>query len=74
MGHYKSNVRDLEFNLFEVLDLEKALATGEFGDLDGDIGARDARRGRRSWPRDRSRSRSPTPTETRRRSTPRPTR
>jgi alkylation response protein AidB-like acyl-CoA dehydrogenase len=36
MGHYKSNVRDLEFNLFEVLDLEKALATGEFGDLDGE--------------------------------------
>jgi alkylation response protein AidB-like acyl-CoA dehydrogenase len=35
MGHYKSNVRDLEFNLFEVLDLEKAMATGEFGDLDG---------------------------------------
>jgi Acyl-CoA dehydrogenase N terminal len=28
MGHYRSNVRDLEFNLFEVLDLEKALATG----------------------------------------------
>jgi alkylation response protein AidB-like acyl-CoA dehydrogenase len=36
MGHYKSNVRDLEFNLFEVLDLEKTLAGGEFGDLDGD--------------------------------------
>ncbi len=36
MGHYKSNVRDLEFNLFEVLDLDKALATGEFGDLDSD--------------------------------------
>ncbi|HVQ50987.1 MAG TPA: acyl-CoA dehydrogenase [Mycobacterium sp.] len=35
MGHYKSNVRDLEFNLFEMLGLEKALATGEFGDLDG---------------------------------------
>ena len=34
MGHYKSNVRDLEFNLFEVLALEKVLATGEFGDLD----------------------------------------
>jgi alkylation response protein AidB-like acyl-CoA dehydrogenase len=34
MGHYKSNVRDLEFNLFEVLQLEKVLATGEFGDLD----------------------------------------
>ncbi len=28
MGHYKSNVRDLEFNLFEMLDLEKVLATG----------------------------------------------
>ena len=36
MGHYKSNVRDLEFNLCEVLDLEKVLATGEFGDLDAD--------------------------------------
>ncbi|HVQ53419.1 MAG TPA: acyl-CoA dehydrogenase [Mycobacterium sp.] len=36
MGHYKANVRDLEFNLFEVLDIEKALATGEFGDLDGE--------------------------------------
>ncbi|WP_123027881.1 acyl-CoA dehydrogenase [Mycolicibacterium stellerae] len=36
MGHYKSNVRDLEFNLFEVLQLEKALAPGEFGDLDGE--------------------------------------
>jgi alkylation response protein AidB-like acyl-CoA dehydrogenase len=34
MGHYKSNVRDLEFNLFEVLQLEKVLASGEFGDLD----------------------------------------
>jgi alkylation response protein AidB-like acyl-CoA dehydrogenase len=36
MGHYKSNVRDLEFNLYEVLDLEKILATGEFGDMDGE--------------------------------------
>ena len=36
MGHYRSNVRDLEFNLFEVLALEKALVTGEFGDLDGE--------------------------------------
>ena len=23
MGHYKSNVRDLEFNLFEVLDVDE---------------------------------------------------
>ncbi|EKF21338.1 acyl-CoA dehydrogenase, C-terminal domain protein [Mycolicibacterium hassiacum DSM 44199] len=36
MGHYKTNVRDLEFNLFEVLELEKALGDGTFGDLDGD--------------------------------------
>jgi alkylation response protein AidB-like acyl-CoA dehydrogenase len=36
VSHYKANVRDLEFNLFEVLELEKALATGEFGDLDGE--------------------------------------
>ena len=36
MGHYRSNVRDLEFNLFEVLELEKALASGEFGDLDAE--------------------------------------
>jgi alkylation response protein AidB-like acyl-CoA dehydrogenase len=36
MGHYKSNVRDLEFNLFEVLGLEKVLASGDFGDLDGE--------------------------------------
>lgn len=36
MGHYRSNVRDLEFNLFEVYALEKILATGQFGDLDGE--------------------------------------
>jgi alkylation response protein AidB-like acyl-CoA dehydrogenase len=36
MGHYKSNVRDLEFNLFESLALEKVLADDAFGDLDGD--------------------------------------
>jgi alkylation response protein AidB-like acyl-CoA dehydrogenase len=36
MGHYQSNVRDLEFNLFETLALEKVLAGGAFGDLDGD--------------------------------------
>ncbi|MBF6214014.1 acyl-CoA dehydrogenase [Nocardia puris] len=35
MGHYKSNVRDLEFNLFDVLGLEEILRTGTFGDLDG---------------------------------------
>ncbi|MFD6455206.1 acyl-CoA dehydrogenase family protein, partial [Nocardia sp. NPDC060220] len=34
MGHYKSNVRDLEFNLFEVLAIDGVLDSGEFGDLD----------------------------------------
>ncbi|MFD6107213.1 acyl-CoA dehydrogenase family protein, partial [Nocardia salmonicida] len=36
MGHYKSNVRDLEFNLLEVFDLEGVLGSGTFSDLDGD--------------------------------------
>ncbi|MDT5316516.1 MAG: hypothetical protein QOE74_5536 [Mycobacterium sp.] len=36
MSHYKANVRDLAFNLFEALDLEKALASGQFGSLEGD--------------------------------------
>ena len=36
MGHYKSNVRDLEFNMFEVLGMNEALDAGEFGDLDTD--------------------------------------
>ncbi|MBF6301957.1 acyl-CoA dehydrogenase [Nocardia amamiensis] len=36
MSHYKSNVRDLEFNLFEVYGLDAVLQSGAFGDLDGD--------------------------------------
>ena len=34
MSHYKSNVRDLEFNLFETLKTDEVLASGAFGDLD----------------------------------------
>ena len=34
MGHYKSNVRDQEFSLFEVLGYDEALEAGEFGDMD----------------------------------------
>jgi alkylation response protein AidB-like acyl-CoA dehydrogenase len=34
MGHYKSNVRDLEFNLFEVLGLGALLDGDAYGDLD----------------------------------------
>jgi alkylation response protein AidB-like acyl-CoA dehydrogenase len=34
MSHYKSNVRDLEFNLFEILGLDAVLDSGAYGDLD----------------------------------------
>ncbi len=34
MGHYIANVRDLDFNLFEVLDLGAVLGTGRYSDLD----------------------------------------
>ncbi|MBF6394662.1 acyl-CoA dehydrogenase [Nocardia cyriacigeorgica] len=36
MGHYKANLRDIEFNLFEVLGLDKLLDTGAYGDLDSE--------------------------------------
>ena len=36
MSHYKSNVRDQEFNLFEVFGLDKVLGTGDYTDLDVD--------------------------------------
>ncbi|GAA4397581.1 acyl-CoA dehydrogenase [Tsukamurella soli] len=36
MGHYKSNVRDLEFNLFEDLGVGEVLESGAYGDLDAD--------------------------------------
>ncbi|HEY0889813.1 MAG TPA: acyl-CoA dehydrogenase [Nocardioides sp.] len=36
MSHYKSNLRDIEFNLFEVLGRDKILGTGPFAELDVD--------------------------------------
>jgi alkylation response protein AidB-like acyl-CoA dehydrogenase len=36
LGHYIANVRDIEFNLFEVLNLGDVLASGRYGDLDAD--------------------------------------
>ena len=36
MTHYRSNVRDQMFNLFELLDLENILAAGEFDDFDSE--------------------------------------
>ena len=44
MSHYKSNVRDQVFNLFEVLGVDKALGEGEYADLDVDTATRDAGR------------------------------
>ncbi len=34
MGHYKSNLRDIEFNLFEVLRRQDILGSGPYPDLD----------------------------------------
>jgi len=43
MGHYKSNLRDIEFNLFEVFGADKNLGQGPFSNLDADS-ARDVLR------------------------------
>jgi len=40
MGHYLSNLRDIEFNLFEVLGRDEVLGTGPFTDTDVEM-ARD---------------------------------
>ena len=34
MSHYRSNLRDIEFNLFEVLGRDRVLGTGPFEDVD----------------------------------------
>ncbi len=36
MGHYKSNLRDLEFNLFEVFGADQPMGQGPFADMDPD--------------------------------------
>ncbi|RII11306.1 Acyl-CoA dehydrogenase [Streptomyces sp. YIM 130001] len=36
MGHYKSNLRDIEFNLFEVLGRDKLYGSGPFAEMDTD--------------------------------------
>jgi alkylation response protein AidB-like acyl-CoA dehydrogenase len=36
VGHYKSNLRDIFFNLFEVLDRDQILGSGPYADLDHD--------------------------------------
>jgi alkylation response protein AidB-like acyl-CoA dehydrogenase len=36
MGHYKSNLRDLEFNLFEVFKRQEILGSGPYSEVDED--------------------------------------
>jgi alkylation response protein AidB-like acyl-CoA dehydrogenase len=36
VGHYKSNLRDIEFNLFEVFGADRTLGTGPFAQMDPD--------------------------------------
>ena len=36
MGHYKSNLRDLEFNLFEVFNRQEILGRGPYSEVDED--------------------------------------
>jgi alkylation response protein AidB-like acyl-CoA dehydrogenase len=36
MGHFRSNLRDIEFNLFEVLNRQDLLGSAPFGDVDPD--------------------------------------
>ncbi len=36
MSHYKSNLRDIEFNLFEVLERDEVLGRGPFVEVDGE--------------------------------------
>ena len=36
MSHYKSNLRDIEFNLFEVFNTQEILGTAPFAEVDAD--------------------------------------
>ncbi|MGH3819413.1 MAG: acyl-CoA dehydrogenase N-terminal domain-containing protein, partial [Pseudonocardiaceae bacterium] len=36
MGHYKSNLRDLEFTLFEVLRVQERMGIGPYAEMDRD--------------------------------------
>ncbi len=36
MGHYKANLRDIEFNLFEVFGRDEVFGHGPYADVDAD--------------------------------------
>ena len=64
MSHYRSNVSDLEFNLFEVLGAGERMGTGPFAEMDADTARRGAARtgeGRRRPGRRVVRRRRPQP-------------
>ena len=65
LGHYIANVRDLEFNLFEVLDVGAVLGAGDYRDLDEETVRTILGRSRPRWRKARSPNRSPSPTITR---------
>ena len=69
LGHYIANVRDIEFNLFEVLKLGRGSRLGRLRRSRHRHRAHHARRGRAGWRKVPSPNRSPTPTATRRCST-----
>ncbi|HSF26525.1 MAG TPA: acyl-CoA dehydrogenase [Actinomycetes bacterium] len=37
MGHYQSNLRDIEFNLFEVFGRDAVLGAGPYAEVDGEV-------------------------------------
>ena len=51
MSHYKSNLRDVEFNLFELFDRQDILGTGPFDEVDVDTAKSILERGRAHLPR-----------------------
>ncbi len=65
MSHYKSNLRDIEFNLFEVFGAQHRMGTGPYADMDVRHRARDPRARSSAWPPGRWPPRSSTPTATR---------
>ena len=74
MSHYKSNLRDIEFNLFEVFGAGDRMGTAAFEDMDVEHRQGLPEADRRAGDGHRCPTRSPAPTATRRSTTRRPTR
>ena len=49
MSHYKSNLRDLEFNLFEVFSAGDRLGLGPFAEMDADTANAIIMKAREHW-------------------------